>query len=316
MTARSMDWSSDVHSNLWVFPRGMKRNGAAGPNSVQWTSKYGSIVTAAFDAASSDGMNEKGLVANLLYLDEAEYVKPRPDDRRLPLSISAWVQYVLDNFSSVDEAVTALRNEPVYIVPITIPDPEGNAAKLHLSISDASGDSAIFEYIKGKLVIHHGRQYKVMTNSPTFDQQLALTSYWETVGGEAMLPGTERPADRFVRMSHYISSVKKTADSNEAAAIAFSLINNASVPLGLKARPGQPNVSSTLWRTVADHKNRRYYFGSTHSPNIFWADLGDFNLNEGADVQKLVLTDGGIFAGNASKAFRKAAPFGFLGPNH
>ena len=26
-TGRSMDWKTDMHSNLWVFPRGMKRNG-------------------------------------------------------------------------------------------------------------------------------------------------------------------------------------------------------------------------------------------------------------------------------------------------
>jgi penicillin V acylase-like amidase (Ntn superfamily) len=32
----------------------------------------------------------------------------------------------------------------------------------------------------GKLVIHHGKQYTVMTNSPTFDQQLALNAYCES----------------------------------------------------------------------------------------------------------------------------------------
>ncbi len=29
-TGRSMDWKTDMHSNLWVFPRGMKRNGETG----------------------------------------------------------------------------------------------------------------------------------------------------------------------------------------------------------------------------------------------------------------------------------------------
>jgi penicillin V acylase-like amidase (Ntn superfamily) len=29
VTARSMDWMGDVHSDLWMFPRGLKRNGAA-----------------------------------------------------------------------------------------------------------------------------------------------------------------------------------------------------------------------------------------------------------------------------------------------
>mgnify|MGYP004712359881 CR=1 FL=1 len=34
ITARSMDWKSDVGTNLWLFPRGMQRSGPAGPHSV------------------------------------------------------------------------------------------------------------------------------------------------------------------------------------------------------------------------------------------------------------------------------------------
>src|SRR5262245_11424237 len=68
ITGRNMDWVEDMRSNLWAFPRGMQRDGAAGPNSIKWTSKYGSVITAAYDFATTDGMNEKGLVANVLYL--------------------------------------------------------------------------------------------------------------------------------------------------------------------------------------------------------------------------------------------------------
>ncbi len=46
------------------------------------------------------------------------------------------------------------------MVPILAPT--GEPGTVHLAISDESGDSAIFEYIDGKLVIHHGRQYQVM----------------------------------------------------------------------------------------------------------------------------------------------------------
>ena len=106
ITVRSMDWKTDLGSNLWAFPRGMKRDGAAGPTSIRWTSKYGSVVASAFEAATADGMNEKGLVANLLYLAESEYVQPSPGDKRLPMSISAWTQYILDNYATVAEAVS------------------------------------------------------------------------------------------------------------------------------------------------------------------------------------------------------------------
>ena len=44
MTARSMDWKSDVGTNLWILPQGVKRSGNAGKNSTQWTLKYGSAL--------------------------------------------------------------------------------------------------------------------------------------------------------------------------------------------------------------------------------------------------------------------------------
>jgi choloylglycine hydrolase len=75
-TGRNMDWVEDMSSNLWVFPRGMQRDGAAGPNSIKWIAKYGSATVAGYDKASTDGMNEKGLVANLLYLADSDFGKP------------------------------------------------------------------------------------------------------------------------------------------------------------------------------------------------------------------------------------------------
>lgn len=309
VTARSMDWATDLGSNLWVFPRGMERTGAAGPKSIRWTSKHGSVVATAFDAATADGMNEQGLVANLLYLAESEYPRPAAGDARLPMSISVWTQYVLDNFATVAEAVEALRAEPIYVVPVESPD--GKPGTVHLAISDPTGDSAIFEYVGGKLVIHHGRQYQVMTNSPIYEQQLALNAYWQQIGGTTMLPGTNRASDRFVRASFYINAVPKTANAAEAIASAFSVIRSVSVPLGIST-PGQPNIASTLWRTVSDHKNRRYFFESTRSPNVFWVDLASFDFAPGQPVKKLAVPNGAVFAGNAAGEFRPAAPFTFL----
>ena len=309
ITVRSMDWASDLGSNLWSFPRGMKRDGACGSKSIAWTSKYGSVIATAFDAATADGMNEKGLVANLLYLAESEYPTPAADEKRPPMCISAWAQYVLDQFGSVAEAVDALRAEPFYVVPVMSPD--GHAGTVHLAISDPSGDSAIFEYVKGKLVIHHGREFQVMTNSPIYDQQLALNAYWKQIGGTTMLPGTNRAADRFARASFYINAIPKTAKIEEAIASCFGVIRNVSVPLGLTT-PGQPNISSTLWRTVSDHKNKRYYFESTRSPSIFWVNVGEMDFKEGGPVKNLTVSGGAIFSGNTAEKFEKAEPFKFL----
>jgi penicillin V acylase-like amidase (Ntn superfamily) len=312
ITARSMDWKSDVGTNLWVFPRGMKRSGEAGPNSIQWTSKYGSVIASAYDISTTDGMNEAGLVANVLWLVESSY--PKYDGKTPGLSIAAWAQYVLDNFATVQEAVDALAKEPFTIVTDNIPG-EDRLATLHLSLSDASGDSAIIQYIDGKQVIHHSRTYQVMTNSPTFERQLALNEYWKEIGGTVMLPGTNRSADRFARASFYVNAIPKSEDPVTAIASVFSVIRNVSVPLGITT-PNQPNISSTRWRTVADQKRRLYFFESVLTPNIFWVDLTKFDFSEaGGKVMKLDLgpNQTHIYSGMANDQFKETKPFKFLG---
>lgn len=312
MTARSMDWKTDVGTNLWVFPRGTKRSGEAGPHSLQWTSRYGSVIASGYDVSTTDGLNEKGLMANVLWLVESQY--PKYDGRKPGLSIALWAQYVLDNFATVKDAVAALEKEPFIVITDEVPG-EPRLATLHLSMSDATGDSAIVEYIGGKQVIHHGRQYQVMTNSPTYDQQLALNEYWKSIGGTVMLPGTNRAADRFARASFYVNAIPKSDAPDDALAAVLSVIRNASVPLGIST-PDEPNISSTRWRTVADHGRKRYVFESTVTPNTFWVDLNRLDLSaETGKVKKLDLgpNQRNVFAGEVSKAFKEAEPFRFAG---
>jgi len=87
ITARSMDWKVDVQTNLWIFPRGMKRSGEAGPNSITWTSKYGSVIASGYEISTTDGMNERGLAANVLWLVESQY--PKFDQNKPGLTIAA-----------------------------------------------------------------------------------------------------------------------------------------------------------------------------------------------------------------------------------
>lgn len=311
LTARSMDWKTDVGTNLWVFPRGLAREGAAGARSLPWTSRYGSVIAGGFDIATTDGINEAGLVANVLWLVESSYPAD-PADKPL-LSLAAWAQYVLDNFATVAEAVAELAQERFVVFTAAVPG-EDRLATMHLSISDATGDSAIFEYIEGRLIIHHDRAYQVMTNSPTFDEQLAISSYWEEIGGTVMLPGTNRAADRFARARFYVNAVPQVSDRREATASVFSVIRNVSVPYGIST-PDQPNISSTRWRTVADHKDLTYFFDSAMSPGVFWVNLSDFNLAEGAPVRRLDVAglQAAGRAGIAADAFEPAEPFAFAG---
>ena len=313
ITGRSMDWKVDPATNLWSLPRGVKRDGRAGDNSVQWTAKYGSVVATGYDISTTDGLNEAGLSANLLWLAESVY--PSYDGSRPGLCISVWAQYVLDNFATVAEAVDAMRSEPFDVVTDAVPG-ENRLATLHLSMSDATGDSAIVEYIDGKQVIHHGRQYQVMTNSPLFDQQLAVNAYWEQLGGTVMLPGTNRAADRFARASFYVNAIPKSDDPKIALASVLSVVRNVSVPFGIST-PDEPNISSTRWRTVIHHTRKLYFFDSALTPNVFWVDLTKLDFTENAPTRRLDLCgkDSSPFAGETSANFAVAEPFVFLALN-
>jgi choloylglycine hydrolase len=267
------------------------------------------VVTSGYEGGAADGLNEKGLVANMLYLAESEY--PPLSDRRPALMISAWVQYLLDNCATVDEAVKLMARQNFRMV--TVSSPNGIKGSVHVSVSDATGDSAIFEYVKGRLVIHHDRRYQVMTNSPIYAEQLALNEYWKQIGGTVMLPGTNRAADRFARASFYINAARQSADAREAVATVFSVMCNVSVPRGIST-PAQPNISSTIWRSVADQKNLVYYFADTASPGIVWVHLNRLDFSPNQPVRKLTLDGNHGLSGDQTLNFTPAEPMRFMAP--
>ena len=307
VTGRSMDWSEDMKSNFYLFPRGMKKNGGADKNSLEWVSKYGSVITSVYEGATSDGMNEKGLVTNLLYLAESKY--PDNKSNKPVVYVSAWAQYVLDNYSTVKEAVEDLRKEKFIVKTATVPN--GKAGSVHLSISDPSGDSAIFEYVDGKLVIHHGKEFQIMTNSPLYDEQLAIEKYWKEIGSENLLLGTARAADRYVRAAYYINASGQTSDANEAVATVASVIRNASVPRGV-INPVSSNLSETIWRTYADQKNKIYFFEDTAYPSIVWVDLKQLDFTSGTKVRKIQLSGNRKLSGDITDKFMESKPFTFI----
>lgn len=283
VTGRTMDWKEDIMSNLYVFPRGIQRAGYNKGETVTWTSKYGSVIATGYDIGTCDGMNEKGLVASLLFLPESVY--KRLGDKRPVMGISIWTQYVLDNFATVREAVDELKKE---IFRIDAPQmPNGSASTLHLAITDNTGNTAVLEYLDGKLEIHEGKEYQVMTNSPKYSSQLAINDYWKEIGGLQMLPGTNRSSDRFVRASFYIHAIPQTPDARIAVPSVLSVMRNVSVPFGITT-PGKPHISSTRWRSVCDQKNKVYYFDNVLTPNLFWLDLKEIDFSPKAKIKKTV----------------------------
>lgn len=309
-TGRTMDWAEDLHTNLHIFPRGMARRGANGEPAVRWTSRYGSVVASGYDMGVAEGMNERGLVANLLFLPESGYERPVGDDRPV-LGLSIWTQYVLDNFATVEEAVAELAEQRFRI---DAPDlPGGKQSRLHMAISDPTGDSAILEYCDGELHIYHGKAYRVLTNSPFYPQMLAINDYWQQIGGLTMLPGTNRSSDRFVRASFYLEAVVKSADPQIAVPTLFSVMHNVAVPNGITT-PDKPHIASTRWISVSDQKHLVCYYEPVLQMQTFWIDLKRIDFAAGTPERLLPLADSKqTYVGDVTDQFVPATkPFQFL----
>jgi choloylglycine hydrolase len=311
VVGRTMDWPESTHPVLTVLPSGMKRDGSrvgaeivVVDNPARWTSRYGSVVTTIYGVGTADGVNQKGLAIHMLYLNATDF-GPR-DESKVGLQAGLWGQYFLDNAATVVEALELMNGMQPVMVSV-----QGHKATVHLGIEDASGDSAIIEYINGKPVVHHGRQFRVMTNDPTFDEQLANLARYDFTNAtrQTTLPGNVDPRDRFVRASYFLQKLPEPKSEREAIAGILAIARNASVPFGAPNNaPG--TLYNTEYRTTIDLTNRRYFFELTTTPNVIWMDLAKFDLQAGAPVMMLD-PDNVDLSGNVSARFKKAekAPF-------
>jgi choloylglycine hydrolase len=304
-----MDWPESTEPILTVFPCGMERDGGkAGPETVvaenpaRWTTKYGSVVTTVYGVGTADGMNEKGLAVHMLYLRATDFGARDPSKKGLQAGL--WGQYMLDNAATVEEALKLFKG----IQPVMM-EANGHKATLHLAMEDATGDSAIVEYIDGKPVIHHGREFRVMTNDPTYDEQLALLTKqdFSKPSSTITVPGNVNAIDRFQRATYYLNNLSKPASEREAAAGILAVARNVSVPFGAPYKGF--GLYNTEYRTAMNLTKKVYYFELTTSPSVIWTDLSAMNLEAGQPVR--VLDPNNIeFSGNVMGSFRAApAPF-------
>lgn len=311
VVGRTMDWPMTTEPVLTVLPRGMQRDGGRlGPqivvadNPARWTSRYGSLVTTIYGVGTADGVNEKGFAIHMLYLTATDF---GPRDQSKPgVQAGLWGQYLLDNAATVAESLELMKTIQPVMVAV-----DGMKATVHLAIEDATGDSAILEYIDSKLVVHHGPQYRIMTNDPAYDLQLANRASFDFTNAtrQTPLPGNVDPRDRFVRSDYFLQMLPEPKTEREAIAGILAIARNASVPFG--APNNQPGtLYNTEYRTAIDLTNRRYFFELTTSPNVIWMNLAKFNFKAGAPVMTLDPDDINL-AGDVSAKFRKAkkAPF-------
>jgi penicillin V acylase-like amidase (Ntn superfamily) len=231
---RNYDWVSG-NGMLVVNTKGVKKMAlvAEAENPASWISKWGSVTFNQFGKEfPHGGMNEAGLVIELMWLDETAYPA---EDKRQALSELQWIQYQLDNFSKVEEVIASDQ---------TIRISRKNAVPLHFLVADASGDAASIEFINGKLVAHRGKDlaFPVLTNT-TYDKSIRQVTDAKQAGSFA-----DNSVQRFATACNMVTQFQKAATKEAAVDYAFNILD--------KVAQGD----YTKWRIAYDITKREIHF--------------------------------------------------------
>jgi len=193
-------------------------------------------------------------------------------------------------------AASAIANgEGVILVPTAV-EALGAPPPLHFIVRDQSGKSLVIEPLEGKLRIYEN-PVGVLTNSPTFDWHLTnLRNYIGLTAqnvssiqlggnftlpqfgqGNGMfgLPGDSSPPARFVRAVAYSQTALLAATAADAVLQVFHIMNSFDIPLGsVRDKDGNAvHIDYTVWTSVADLKNLRWYFRTYTDQTIRQIDL-------------------------------------------
>ncbi len=300
--ARTLEFASDLKSNVLVIPRGQAQSGTApgGKPGLQWKSRYGIAGTNAFDLPIIiDGLNERGLHVGLFYFPGfAGYQAVTPADA--PRTLAPWELpvWLLGTCASVQEAQSAIQSVRVADV---VQAQMGFVPPAHYIVTDATGSSIVLEYVGGELKVYKN-PLGVMTNSPTFDWHLTNLSNYVTMSAENAsrvdlrgeeiqplgqgsgmlgLPGDFTPPSRFVRAVAYSKSALPVETARAGVLQAFHLLNQFDIPKGAArgVEHGQAVADYTLWTSASDLKNLRFYFRTFDNSRIRMVDLKAVDLD-------------------------------------
>lgn len=256
-----------------------------------WKSRYGSVVFHAGNryklGLAANGMNEKGLVASMLLLKSSSY----PHNLEQPtLSTADWVQYVLDNFQSVQEVID--DSAQYQLLPVAY---RGVTLNVHLVINDAQGKSAVLEYINGQLVVYSEDQltHLAVTNTE-YDAALSILNENKELANSNMLPGGYDSGSRFIRAAYYLKRLPSFVAKEEHIAYAFNGLSDVA------QAPATP--TPTQLSIVFDGSTQTIYFRSINEAALRVIHLNAFDFNKLDEL--LTLNVYRHYAGDVAEEFK------------
>lgn len=310
LVTRTMEFTMDLNSNLRSSNRGrqFKETTPDGKPAMSWTARYGYVFLDGINTdAALDGMNEKGLSVEALYLPGETQYQELSDNTSQAVPYIHFGDWVLSSFQTVEEVRAALSAITVFSTPL--PGLGDAVFPLHFAIYDQAGNGLVVEFIKGEMKVHDNN-LGVMTNSPTYDWHLVnlrnyvnLSPYTPdpvidgslifaaTGQGSGMkgLPGDVSPPSRFVKMSVLKKTAAPVKDSQTALVLAQHLINNVDIPLGLvRAKEnGKETLEYTQWTVFKDLTNKIFYYRTYNDSSIRALDFAKIDLSEHAKRLKM-----------------------------
>lgn len=218
---------------------------------LTWTSKYGSVTYNPFGRDFPDGgLNEAGL-----YIGEMTLVETRfPEDETKPkIFMSLWIQYVLDNFESVEQVISS--TDEIML----------DGWGWHFFIVDSNGNAAAIEFIDGKTLIYRYKKLPVtaLCNSTYPDEMKQLAEY-EGFGGEKPVVLEDKKTPRFVHVAHMLK--KFNPDEDSPVDYGFDILQSL-------------ERGGTQWSLVYDVKNMCVYFRTVKTRKIRYVDFNSFNFS-------------------------------------
>lgn len=222
-------------------------------NTIDWTSKYGSITFNQYGKEfPTGGMNEKGLVVELMWLDGTTYPAK---DNRAALTALQWIQYQLDNCANIHEVIETDKRVRISV----------HNAPLHFLIADADGNAATIEFFSGKIIIHTGKglPFPVLTNNSYHVSKLAATSDPESPDFHLR----ENSLVRFTKACSMVKSYEQNKISKPALDYAFDILQDVA------------QGDFTKWSIVYDIKNKKIYFKTAGCNDTRSFGFSSFNFN-------------------------------------
>lgn len=252
IVAKSFDWSVG-YGEIFIRPKNVVKSSLE--QSHEWVSQYGSVTFSQFGPdLPIGGINEKGLIVEALVLSKTMYI----ESEEQILNEAEWIQYQLDNYSSINEVIKnieKLKVKPHYV-------------STHYFLCDSSKECAVVEFNKSTALVY--------TKNTLPEPILTNSSYNESVKSLTTTKSKSKLAKSAASLTRF-KLLKKKYLKNPTVTQAFNLLNIVEL------------VGYTKWQYVYQLEKNKIQFKHAYSNQPILIDLNEIDFTCSAELKAISL---------------------------